>query len=56
MPEIAETAARAAGITWSPDFDSRGSRSGGGSTVTHEGMVQLNRAIAKLESRRRSQR
>lgn len=52
MPEVAEAAATAAGLPWSPDFDSRGSRSGGGSTVTFEGMIQLNRAVALLESRR----
>ena len=51
MPEVAEAAATAAGLAWSSDFDSRGSRSGGGSTVTFEGMVQLNRAVATLEAR-----
>ena len=48
MPEVAQSAAEAAGLPWSPEFDSRSSLSGGGSTVTFDGLVQLNRAIAAL--------
>lgn len=48
MPEIAEAAASAAGLPWLPEFDSRPTQSGGGSTVTLEGLAQLNKAVAAL--------
>jgi hypothetical protein len=51
MPEIGEAITRKAGLAWAPDCDSRGSVSGGGSTVTREGLDVLNRAIATLNAR-----
>jgi len=51
MPEIAEAAAREAGLPWRPEYDSRGTVSGGGSTVTLEGLAQLNRAVSTLLGR-----
>lgn len=53
MPEIAQTAALAAGLPWEDEFDSRGTLSGGGSTVTLAGLAQLNRAAAILIARDR---
>lgn len=51
MPEIGEAMATAAGLEWNSSCDSRGSISGGGSTVTLEGLDVLNRAIAILLAR-----
>lgn len=51
MPEIGEALARKAGLAWSTDCDSRGTVSGGGSTVTREGLDVINRAVAGLLSR-----
>lgn len=48
MPEIGQAVAERAGITWGPSCDSRGSSSGGGSTVTIEGLHVLERALARL--------
>jgi len=48
MPEIGEALARRAGLLWSADCDSRGTISGGGSTVTREGLDVINRAVAGL--------
>lgn len=48
MPEIGERIAQKAGLTWGPDCDSRGSISGGGSTVTREGLSVLVDALGKL--------
>jgi hypothetical protein len=48
MPEIAEEVVHRAGGHWAPEFDSRGSLSGGGSTVTALGLQALERAIASL--------
>lgn len=48
MPEIGEALAAKAGRPWSADCDSRGSLSGGGSTVTAQGLEVMNRAIATL--------
>lgn len=53
MPEVAEAAVRAAGLRWSSSFDSRATISRGGSTVTFEGIVQLNRAVTILLRRER---
>jgi hypothetical protein len=51
MPEIGEALAAKAGRSWDSDCDSRGSLSGGGSTVTAQGMEVMNRSIATLISR-----
>jgi len=48
MPEIGEALAVKAGRSWSADCDSRGSLSGGGSTVTAQGLEVMNRSIATL--------
>lgn len=45
-PAIAEEIARLAGLEWEADFDSRGTQSGGGGTVTLKG---LNRVLEALE-------
>jgi hypothetical protein len=48
MPQIGEALARKAGLTWTSDCDSRGTASGGGSTVTREGLDVINKAVAAL--------
>lgn len=48
MPQIGERIAAKAGLLWGPDCDSRGSISGGGSTVTREGLRVLLDALRKL--------
>ncbi|GGB90011.1 hypothetical protein GCM10011314_32340 [Knoellia flava] len=48
MPEIGEALAARAGLSWTADCDSRGTVSGGGSTVTREGLDVINRAVAVL--------
>lgn len=48
MPEIGEALAAKAGLRWSPDCDSRGSPSGGGSTVTRDGMRVIVDALGRL--------
>jgi hypothetical protein len=48
MPAIAEAVVQKAGGQWAPEFDSRGSLSGGGSTVTALGLQALERAMAAL--------
>lgn len=48
MPEIGERIAARAGLEWGSDCDSRGSLSGGGSTVTREGLRVLARALGRL--------
>ena len=50
MPEIGQAIVEKAGLKWTVACDSRGSMSGGGSTVTYEGLVVLNRAAAVLLS------
>lgn len=51
MPEIGEALAVQAGRPWNSDCDSRGSISGGGSTVTAQGLEVMNRSIATLIGR-----
>jgi hypothetical protein len=51
MPEIAEALADKAGRSWNSGCDSRGSLSGGGSTVTAQGLEVLNSSIATLIAR-----
>lgn len=51
MPEISEAIAAKAGQAWGPSCDSRGSLSGGGSTVTREGLEVLLRSLAALPRR-----
>lgn len=48
MPSTAQAVAEKAGLAWGPTCDSRGSASGGGSTVTVEGLGVLERALALL--------
>ncbi len=48
MPEIGEAVARRAGLAWTAACDSRGSLSGGGSTVTREGLSVLLDALRRL--------
>lgn len=48
MPEIGEAIAKKAGLTWSAECDSRGSISGGGSTVTAEGLTVMLAALKRL--------
>jgi len=51
MPEIGEALAVKASRPWDADCDSRGSLSGGGSTVTAKGLEAMNRSIATLLGR-----
>lgn len=48
MPEICEAIVLKAGHTYSTSFDSRGSISGGGSTVTLQGMQAMRKALGVL--------
>jgi len=48
MPQVCEAIVRKAGFAYSPDFDSRASNSGGGSTVTVEGIQAMRRALQRL--------
>lgn len=48
MPEIGQALAEKAGVKWGPDCDSRGSTSGGGSTVTREGLDAVLQALRIL--------
>lgn len=48
MPEVTERIIRKAGLPYSADYDSRGTVSGGGSTVTLEGMLTLRTALRSL--------
>jgi hypothetical protein len=50
-PEIAEAIARAAGIEWDVRCDSRRTPSGGGGTVTLEGLTRVRDATLRLLSR-----
>jgi hypothetical protein len=51
MPEVAEAVVRLANLDWTAGCDSRGSISGGGSTVTREGLEVLVKAVARLRGR-----
>lgn len=51
MPQGAEAVSRHAGVAWDASCDSRGSVSGGGSTVTITGLRRLLKAVQRLESR-----
>lgn len=48
MPEIGEAIVRRAGDPWLSTYDSRGTLSGGGSTVTLEGLQAVRRALKEL--------
>lgn len=49
MPELAQRIVTAAGLPYRADyFDSRLTPSGGGSTVTREGLLKVKDAVAKL--------
>lgn len=48
MPETGEAIANKAGIIWGPDCDSRGTISGGGSTVTREGLEVMFKSLRRL--------
>jgi hypothetical protein len=49
MPEIGESIASKAGLVWGPECDSRGSLSGGGSTVTKEGLAVMVKGLRLLD-------
>lgn len=53
MPETAEAVARLAGMQWDNTCDSRATPSGGGSTVTAEGLRRLRLAVRQLIGRDR---
>lgn len=48
MPDACEQIVKQAGMTWDPDFDSRGTASGGGSTVTIDGIQAVRTALRSL--------
>ena len=48
MPEICEAIVCRAGLSYSSDFDSRATPSGGGSTVTLVGLQALRTALSRL--------
>jgi hypothetical protein len=48
MPEVCESVVRKAGHAYSPSYDSRATNSGGGSTVTLEGIQALRKALLTL--------
>jgi hypothetical protein len=48
MPEIGKSVAERAGLVWGSDCDSTGSASGGGSTVTADGLEVMLQAVRKL--------
>ncbi|TCJ21667.1 hypothetical protein [Nocardioides jejuensis] len=48
MPEVTERIIRKAGMPYSADYDSRATKSGGGSTVTLDGMQALRKALRAL--------
>lgn len=48
MPDACERIVHRAGHQWSPDFDSRATVSGGGSTVTLEGIQAVRKALRQL--------
>lgn len=48
MPDACERIVKRAGLVWDAEFDSRGTISGGGSTVTLEGVQALREALRKL--------
>lgn len=48
MPAICEKIVTKAGLSYTENFDSRSSRSGGGSTVTLEGLIALRKALSFL--------
>ncbi|MFD1505739.1 hypothetical protein FE374_00930 [Georgenia yuyongxinii] len=50
MPDACERIVKRAGLRWNPDFDSRATRSGGGSTVTLEGAQAMRDALRALLS------
>lgn len=47
-PELAQAIAAHAGIEWLPEYDSRGTASGGGSTVTVPGWLAVQEAVEIL--------
>jgi len=48
MPEVCEFIVRKAGHPYSPSFDSRATVSGGGSTVTLQGIQAMRKALGAL--------
>jgi hypothetical protein len=52
MPIRGKCLVEAAGLVWGPSFDSRHSESGGGSTVTRDGLAAMEKAITILIGRR----
>ena len=54
-PEIARMVVESAGMTWGTECDSRGSESGGGSTVTTIGLKRLRTAVHYLAGTREAE-
>lgn len=52
-PIVAERIANAAGVQWDGSCDSRSSPSGGGSTITFEGLCRLLETAQRLDRRQR---
>lgn len=50
-PVLGQQIANAAGISWDDSCDSRSSPSGGGSTITFEGLCRLLAAVQQLNKR-----
>jgi hypothetical protein len=50
MPEVTERIIAKAGMSYSMDYDSRATASGGGSTVTLEGMLAFRTALRRLSA------
>ncbi|MFJ2754936.1 hypothetical protein ACIO3S_05045 [Nocardioides sp. NPDC087217] len=48
MPDACERIVKRAGMTWNTAFDSRGTASGGGSTVTLDGIQAVRAALRSL--------
>lgn len=51
LPETSALIATKAGLKWTPSCATRATATSGGSTVTREGLVVLNRAVAVLLAR-----
>jgi len=54
MPIVAERVVKKAGLTWGREHDSTHSRSGGGGTVTFQGLKRLLEAVLILEGKYRT--
>jgi|SRR6266850_286818 len=50
-PQLGEAIARAAGLDWDDDCDSRHTPSGGGDTITTVGLMRVREAVRRLLGR-----